>query len=132
MSQIAQTRIKREAQILATAPTPGVTAWSDDANMYAFTVEIEGPEGSPYEGGLFRLAALLGDRYPFEPPKVVFKTRIYHPNIDSSGRICSDVLKLPPKGCWSPKMNLNAVFGAMRMLMAEPNPDDPLEHEIVS
>ena len=36
-------------------------------------------------------------RYPFEPPKMRFLTPIYHPNIDSSGRICHDALKLPPK-----------------------------------
>lgn len=39
----------------------------------------------------------LHSRYPFEPPKIRFLTPIYHPNIDSSGRICHDALKLPPK-----------------------------------
>ncbi|KAI8842553.1 ubiquitin-conjugating enzyme/RWD-like protein, partial [Chytridium lagenaria] len=112
---------------------PGITAWPvDDADGRIFQAEIEGPVNSPYEECKFQLMAKLPDRYPFEPPQVSFRTPVYHPNVDAEGRICSDVLKMPPKGCWSPTMNLNVVFGAIRMLLAEPNPDDPLEHQIVS
>ena len=46
-------------------------------------------------------------RYPFEPPKVNFVTQIYHPNIDDQGRICLDLLKMPPKGSWKPSQNLS-------------------------
>lgn len=59
-------------------------------------LEITGPEDSPYEGGIFELDVSVTDRYPFEPPKVRFVTPIYHPNIDSTGRICLDLLKMPP------------------------------------
>lgn len=46
-------------------------------------------------------------RYPFEPPKVTFCTKIYHPNIDDQGRICLDLLKLPPNGSWKPSHNIS-------------------------
>lgn len=70
--------------------------------------------------------------YPFCPPAVRFLTVIYHPNIDGQGRICLDTLKMPPKGNWSPASNISTVLTSIRLLMAEPNPQDPLDKEIVN
>lgn len=72
-----------------------------------------------------------------EPPKVSFQTPIYHPNIDNHGRICLEILVSKPKvlcphlkGKWTPSFNLSAVLVSIRMLLSEPNPDDPLTPEI--
>jgi ubiquitin-protein ligase len=44
---------------------------------------ITGPEGTPYEGGVFDVDILIPREYPFEPPRMKFITRIWHPNISS-------------------------------------------------
>ncbi|XP_056130915.1 ubiquitin-conjugating enzyme E2 T [Lampris incognitus] len=125
-------RLKRELQMLSTEPPPGMTCWQTEGQMDDLRAQIVGGVGTPYEGGLFSLEIKVPERYPFEPPKIRFLTPIYHPNIDNAGRICHDALKLPPKGAWRPSLNISTVLASIQLLMAEPNPDDPLMADISS
>ncbi|XP_062954793.1 ubiquitin-conjugating enzyme E2 T-like [Cynocephalus volans] len=90
-------RLKRELHVLATEPPPGITCWQDKDQMDDLRTQILGGANTPYEKGMFKLEVIIPERYPFEPPQIRFLTPKYHPNIDSAGRICPDVLKLPPK-----------------------------------
>ncbi|XP_075396648.1 ubiquitin-conjugating enzyme E2 T [Tenrec ecaudatus] len=125
------TRLKRELSLLATEPPPGITCWQED-QMDDLRAQILGGANTPYAKGVFKLEVIIPERYPFEPPQIRFLTPIYHPNIDSAGRICLDVLKLPPKGAWRPSLNLATVLTSIQLLMSEPNPDDPLMADISS
>lgn len=58
---------------------------------------------SPYQGGVFFLTIHFPTDYPFKPPKVAFTTRIYHPNINSNGSICLDILRSQ----WSPALTIS-------------------------
>ena len=61
--------------------------------------------------------------YPFAPPSVRFVTPIFHPNVNSDGRVCIDILK----DNWSPALSASKVLRALRQLVLQPNPDDPLD-----
>ncbi|KAL2913311.1 Ubiquitin-conjugating enzyme E2 T [Polyrhizophydium stewartii] len=124
-------RMMREIEMLRTPP-PGVSAWTEGDGLFHLGAVIEGLAGSPYEGGRFRLNIQIPPRFPFEPPHIQFMTPIYHPNIDAAGRICLDMLKMPPKGSWKPSVHLSGVLNSIRLLMQEPNPDDPLADDVVS
>ncbi|KAJ8370374.1 hypothetical protein SKAU_G00104020 [Synaphobranchus kaupii] len=126
------TRLKRELQMLSTEPPPGISCWQSEGQIDDLRAQILGGVSTPYEGGLFSLEIKVPERYPFEPPKMRFLTPIYHPNIDNAGRICLDALKLPPKGAWKPSLNISTVLSSIQVLMAEPNPDDPLMADISS
>jgi ubiquitin-protein ligase len=78
--------------------------------------------GSPYAGGVFFLDIHFPPDYPFKPPKVTFKTRIYHCNISSNGSICLDILKEQ----WSPALTVSKVLLSICSLLTDPNPGDPL------
>ncbi|XP_069489701.1 ubiquitin-conjugating enzyme E2 T isoform X1 [Ambystoma mexicanum] len=125
-------RMKRELMLLTTEPPPGITCWQNGGQLDDLRAQIVGGADTPYEKGIFNLELIIPERYPFEPPKIRFLTPIYHPNIDTAGRICLDILKLPPKGAWRPSLNISTVLTSIQLLMSEPNPDDPLMADISS
>jgi ubiquitin-conjugating enzyme E2 T len=128
---MTKARLTRELSRLFTDPPPGIAAYTPNpADMTIIRAQITGPEDSPFEKGVFLLLVNISGRYPFEPPRCRFVTPVFHPNIDSGGRICLDTLKSPPGGSWSPAVSLPSLLLSIRSLLASPNPDDGLVPEI--
>uniref|UniRef100_A0AAZ3PHQ5 E2 ubiquitin-conjugating enzyme n=1 Tax=Oncorhynchus tshawytscha TaxID=74940 RepID=A0AAZ3PHQ5_ONCTS len=95
-------------------------------DLFHWQATIMGPNDSPYQGGVFFLTIHFPTDYPFKPPKVAFTTKIYHPNINSNGSICLDILRSQ----WSPALTVSKVLLSICSLLCDPNPDDPLVPEI--
>lgn len=47
---------------------------------------------APYDKGAFRVELIFPAEYPFKPPKITFKTKIYHPNVDEKGQVCLPII----------------------------------------
>ena len=125
---MAQKRIRRELDEINRDPPANCSAGLVDDDLYHWQATIMGPPDSPYQGGVFFLNITFPMDYPFKPPKVVYQTKIYHPNINSNGAICLDILK----DQWSPALTVSKVLLSISSLMCDPNPDDPLVPEVAN
>ena len=120
-------RIQKELIELGKDPLANCSAGPiDDKDQYHWQATIMGPDDSPYAGGVYFLNIHFPTDYPFKPAKINFTTRIYHPNINSNGSICLDILKEQ----WSPALTITKVLLSICSLLTDANPDDPLVPEI--
>ena len=120
-------RIQKELIDLGKDPPANCSAGPiDEKDQYHWQATIMGPEDSPFSGGVYFLNIHFPTDYPFKPPKINFTTRIYHPNINSNGSICLDILKEQ----WSPALTISKVLLSISSLLTDANPDDPLVPEI--
>ena len=125
---MATRRIQKELMELQKDAPENCSAGPTSENLYIWNGMIMGPSDSPFTGGIFKLEIHFPTDYPFKPPKVIFKTKIYHPNISSQGAICLDILK----DQWSPVLTISKVLLSICSLLTDPNPKDPLCPEIAN
>lgn len=70
---------------------------------------------------------IIPESYPFQPVKMKFITKVYHPNVSSaSGAICLDILK----DAWSPVLTLKSTLISLQSLLCSPEPNDPQDAEV--
>jgi ubiquitin-conjugating enzyme E2 D/E len=122
-------RVAKELIDLRKDPPAGCSAGPiNDSDMFKWEGVIMGPSDSPYHGGIFNMTVDFPTDYPFKPPRVMFTTKIYHPNINKDGFICLDILKTN----WSPALTISKVLLSVLSMLTDPNPDDPLVPEIAN
>ncbi len=126
-STMALRRLQREYEEIQRDPPANCTAGPvNEDDFFTWEAMIFGPADSPFQGGVFRLRICFPSDYPFKPPIVTFKTKIYHPNINTAGGICLDILK----NQWSPALTISKVLLSILSLLTDANPSDPLMPEI--
>mmetsp|Transcript_25360 Transcript_25360/g.34930 ORF Transcript_25360/g.34930 Transcript_25360/m.34930 type:complete len:150 (-) Transcript_25360:694-1143(-) len=123
---MASKRIQKELLDLQKDPPTSCSAGPVGEDLFHWQATIMGPGESAFAGGVFVVLIFFPPDYPFKPPKVNFKTKVYHPNVNSQGSICLDILKEQ----WSPALTISKVLLSICSLLTDPNPDDPLVPEI--
>lgn len=90
MSSAPAGRLLKELQEVGKDDSSGVKARPvTEGNLRHLKGTIQGPQGTCYEGGVFEIDIVIPNNYPFEPPKMKYVTKIWHPNVSSqTGAIC--------------------------------------------
>uniref|UniRef100_A0AAV1U247 E2 ubiquitin-conjugating enzyme n=1 Tax=Peronospora matthiolae TaxID=2874970 RepID=A0AAV1U247_9STRA len=124
--QVAQ-RVSRELRKLVTDPLDGIRYIPQEKEqLNEIFAEIRGPEDTPYEKGYFSVKLTLTENFPEQPPRGVFLTKIFHPNVSQpAGEICVNTLKKD----WQPMLGLSHVLQVVRCLLIVPFPESSLNDE---
>jgi ubiquitin-conjugating enzyme E2 M len=96
----------------------------DPKDLMNFVVYIKPDEGF-WKDCRYKFTFLIKPMYPHDAPKVKCETPVYHPNIDTSGNVCLNILRED----WKPILSISAVIYGLINLFLEPNPNDPLNQE---
>jgi ubiquitin-protein ligase len=145
--------VQEYGECMADMP-PGMKINFNEQNMTKWEVLMDGPDQSAYavslrasrasrahlqyevkpngaQGGHFKLEITFPNEYPFKPPVVSFRTKIYHPNVsnDDKGSMCLGLLRADE---WKPPNKVVSVLRLIQTLLVEPNPDDAIEPSIAN
>ena len=121
-------RLTRELKSLQNDPPAEVEAAPRGEDMFLWDATIIGPDSTPYEGGAFNLELKFPQDYPYRPPEVKFLTKVFHPNINTKGEICLNILR----DDWKASLTVRTILLSISSLLDEPNPKDPLVAEIAN
>lgn len=82
MNTVASKRLFQEYKSLTIDPPEGITAGPvNEDDLFVWEAIIQGPEGTPFEGGVFPAELRFPKDYPLMPPTMRFLGGgIWHPN----------------------------------------------------
>ncbi|KAK9464036.1 uncharacterized protein V1516DRAFT_705961 [Lipomyces oligophaga] len=124
-------RLMQEYKQLINESPDGISAGPiDEDNFFEWECLIQGPEDTPYEGGVFPATLSFPKDYPLSPPTMKFTCEIFHPNVYKDGTVCISILHPPgddpnmyesASERWSPIQSVEKILISVMSMLAEPN-----------
>eukprot|EP00007_Cunea_sp_BSH-02190019_P001610 CAMPEP_0174229194 /NCGR_PEP_ID=MMETSP0417-20130205/236_1 /TAXON_ID=242541 /ORGANISM="Mayorella sp, Strain BSH-02190019" /LENGTH=304 /DNA_ID=CAMNT_0015306717 /DNA_START=70 /DNA_END=983 /DNA_ORIENTATION=+ len=110
----------------------------DDDDPFVWQILLLGPPDTLYEGGIFKGKMTFPKEYPNMPPKLVFDTELWHPNIYESGEVCISILHPPgddkwgyekASERWTPVHTVESILLSVISMLSDPNTESPANIE---
>jgi len=131
----AQKLLMNQFRSMKEDPVWGIDVeYFDESNVLEWKVFLEGPVGTPYEGGTFQLKLVFPKDYPYSPPSLTFLSKFWHPNVYSDGKVCISILHPPvndemsgerPEERWLPTQSPETILLSVQSMLNEPNFSSP-------
>eukprot|EP00475_Leptophrys_vorax_P022791 TRINITY_DN3100_c0_g1_i2.p1 TRINITY_DN3100_c0_g1~~TRINITY_DN3100_c0_g1_i2.p1 ORF type:complete len:122 (+),score=17.36 TRINITY_DN3100_c0_g1_i2:3-368(+) len=110
-------RLQRELAALRSIDPKGVKIVPCDSDPYLVDAFVEGPEGTPYAGGVFHIGVKIPVDYPFRPPTMKIITPIFHQDVNNNGMMCN----CHEATCgWAPNLSILTILFNFQDILREP------------
>ena len=109
-------------------------------NPYEWNITIFGQPKTLYADSILPAVIKFTPEFPFKPPTMYFKCKMWHPNIDfKTGKVCISILHEPGNDPlneqeqagerWLPIHTVESIVISVMSMLEEPNPESPLNVE---
>jgi ubiquitin-protein ligase len=118
-------RLMQELKHLSEHGHPAFDIYVQQDDFNSWSAIVEGPDSTPYVGGVWKIHLTFPNQYPMLPPEIRFsgETPILHCNVNSYGKICHSVFDRN----YSPDMTVLVLLEAIYSLLLSPESSDPLD-----
>lgn len=115
----ALVRLRRDYIRLKNDPVPFISAEPLPSNILEWHYVVRGPDGSPYDGGIYHGMLRFPVEYPFQPPSIYMITPSgrFKPNT----RLCLSISDFHPD-TWNPGWSVSTILTGLLSFMLETAP----------